>query len=441
LKRLEEYRTLAASEKWNDVITKLEELLQGKTQLANRERLLVQKSLAYCLHQGVIKELNTALNEYNEDPSVWLEIMKRNEDPTPGFSTTVQAAKQISQGYQYYGSLECLACGRQIHDSYFRWSYKDVPLIICTTCNAKMNAEFEAAKEILRKTVSKAGQDLRRANELDCTNNRIVDTFQTVHKMAEKNGVNLPPLPDTSLLRLQFGMAALPDIIAALGSPRMDLRAAALKALAIYENDASAAAAPLIDSFKSASAEYRREAFLTLTAISKEWHKIESAAKIAPFLAAWLDGKDLKLCELAQLSLVKMGTVAMPDLMRILKSRKLNAQLNAAITLRQIGPAASTAIPALLSAFDRCTRHPVVWDRIGRMISSTAENAPGNEEEMRVKIRSEILHACYVIDPNWLKSPLAPKAVPSLQRMKKSALAREKEIAGKLLAVISSHSG
>ena len=440
LNKLEQYRALADNEKWSDAIAKLEELLCGKKPLENKERLLVQKSLAYCLHKRVIKELNAALNAYNQEPSIWLAIVERNEDPTPGFSHTLQAAKQISQGYQYYGSLECLACGRQIHDSYFRWNYKDIALIICNTCNAKMNAEFEADKEMLRQAISKAGQDLHRASELDCTNNRIPETFETVLKMAERNNVSLPRLPDTSLLRLQSGMATLPDIVSALGSPRMDLKTAALKALATYEHDASSAAAPLIASFKSTNTEYCREAFLTLNVISKEWHKIESAAIIASVLAGWLDGDDLKICELAQLSLIKMGAAAVPALISILKGNKLNRQLNAAITLRQIGPAASTALSALLKAFDRCTRRPVVWDKIGKMISSASKDDHGEEEETKVKLRSEILHACYVIDPNWLRSPLAKKAVPSLEKMQESALSREKEMAGKLLSVISSNS-
>jgi len=433
--KLEQYRDLADKEKWNDAIVNLQALSQDTT-LSNKQRLLVTKALAYCLHNLVIKELNAALDLYNQEPAIWQDILARNEDPTPGFSNTLRAARQMSKGQEYYGALECLACGRQIQGSYFRWTYKEEPLIICPACNEKMDAEFNTDKEVLCKAITKAGQDLHRANDLDCTNNCITETFATVQKMAMRNNVNLPLLPDTSLRRLQSGMATLPDIISGLGSTRTEMKAAALQALADYENDATAATAPLIASFKSADEQYRREAFLTLNLINKDWHRAEAAARIASIITAWLDGNDIKMCEMAQLSLIKMGNAAVPDLTRILKNSKPTSRLNAAIILGRIGPAASGAIPALVRALQHSSPSPVIWDKIGKLISPSIGSSGEDEEEMQARIRSEILRACYMIDPNWLKSALAKKAVPFLQKMKLSPLPREREMASKLLSII-----
>ena len=139
---------------------------------------------------------------------------------------------------------------------------------------------------------------------------------------------------------------------------------------------------------------------------------------------------------MAQLSLIKMGNAAVPDLTRILKNSKPTSRLNAAIILGRIGPAASGAIPALVRALQHSSPSPVIWDKIGKLISPSIGSSGEDEEEMQARIRSEILRACYMIDPNWLKSALAKKAVPFLQKMKLSPLPREREMASKLLSII-----
>jgi formylglycine-generating enzyme required for sulfatase activity len=396
---LERARKQADARQWDQAIPILAELLMGRdeAQVEESAKPLVRKPLAYCLNLRAVDRLNRAMDRHNEPLPTMRRIAERAQ---LGFLT---AAALLGSTYGV-SSLKCMACGTSIYGQYARFTFKDIPIIVCVSCSSKLDREQEERKAELRETVRAAGQELLLAEELDSKNKGIKENLGTTRKVASELGVSFP---DPLVLRIRLGLATVPDLVEGMNSRESDVRraaAAALKkidpalahqlavkrrirrlrrfALAAsiliavwlggnyisYLQGAPSATSRLYSyglinqdeairvlTEEVSSGDYSDtlDAVKALEEIDPSWTDSEAATGAVPVLVAALKDESQDVREGAAVALEKIGQEAVPALGAALKDESWRVRQAAAMALGQISPDAIIASLFIESDFVR----------------------------------------------------------------------------------------
>lgn len=179
LKAMEAAREHAKARNWEHAIPSLEQLLSYKDlRIPKTAKRHVWKALAYCLNARGVDQLNRATEEFVRPISV---IRKVAENP----AILLQQTLGVRPG------MPCASCGSSIWSEYTRFTFKNVPIIVCPRCAAQAKREQEEQKSKLSRSLKSIAGDLQRARELDPANNQVENNLEELHKMARQVGVTL----------------------------------------------------------------------------------------------------------------------------------------------------------------------------------------------------------------------------------------------------------
>jgi hypothetical protein len=189
---LERARALADQRKWYEAISLVERVLVvGDPPLNEHQASLVGKCLAYCLSLRAVDGINAALREFDQNLPIIVNIGQRAERGELDPYTTARA--RGASGYGHY--LKCMACGCTIYDQYVRFTFKDVPLIVCPNCSTELDRQQEERKSRLRLAANAAHRDLAEAVGLDSTNKGVEKNRNDLRELCSKASITFGPIP------------------------------------------------------------------------------------------------------------------------------------------------------------------------------------------------------------------------------------------------------
>lgn len=188
---LENARELMKSERFEESITILEQMLQ---QVEERYRPMVRKPLATCLNLRSNVRFARATEELNR-PRWLVEQIRQNV--AAGHSDVLMTAVAVkSDGEQYAastGTLVCMSCRKKVN-KWVTFTYQDIKMLACPECSERDDEELERRKVSFSAALQEGYRDLSRAIELDPSNQSVKNNLEALRQIASDVGV---PLTET----------------------------------------------------------------------------------------------------------------------------------------------------------------------------------------------------------------------------------------------------
>lgn len=172
----------------------LERVLEGGDPPANeRQASLVSKCLAFCLSLRAVDAINAALRAFDQNLPIIEAIGRRAQSGKLDPYTTVRARGGIAQVYG--ARLRCMACGSIIYQTYARFTFKNIPIIVCPSCSAQLNRQQAERTRGLRLAANAAHRNLEEAAGLDPANKAVDKNRQDLRQLCSKASIALAPIP------------------------------------------------------------------------------------------------------------------------------------------------------------------------------------------------------------------------------------------------------
>jgi len=232
LEPLEEAADDAEAGRWDAAIGRLERLLGGDVPLDPSGRRLTRKALAYCLGMRSVRRVNAAVTKMNERPQAIQRALANQLGGLMGLlegdGDILAALRRSGLGHGFGrpepGQLSCDICRTTIWNRYINFTYGDIKVTSCVSCNKELDRELADRKQRTRRTIREAADDLNQASALDPENRGINQNFDTLKGLASQVDVTLP---DPRVARLRGGTGPLKELVSGLTSRDRALREAA----------------------------------------------------------------------------------------------------------------------------------------------------------------------------------------------------------------------
>lgn len=181
----------------------------------------LRRCLAYALSIKGIRMVNRAMDDYNQETRQIKKIMDRlrGMDESRLRLTLVHRPNPNSSSYL---NPPCLACGEKYYTSWVNFTYRDIPLFMCSECNAKDEREREERKRQIRKELTTALEPLLLASEIEQPADRGV--ARNLKQLRETAIQFCCPVPDTAELRRRLTSTddVLQGTFGGIGTPATD---------------------------------------------------------------------------------------------------------------------------------------------------------------------------------------------------------------------------
>jgi hypothetical protein len=214
LAELERARESANLRKWDEAIAVLEAVLAGSdlltAQVGERQMPLIHKALAYCLNLRAVDRLNAVMRDLDQPLPIMKKIAERAQFGGSGFALAATIARMASSGMNLPAgiALQCMACGTGIYGQYIRFTFRDVPVIVCSSCGSDLDRQQERRKSTLREAANAANRDLTEAANLDSSNKAIAKNMKDLRELCSNAGITLAAV-ETRIVRVPTELGCL----------------------------------------------------------------------------------------------------------------------------------------------------------------------------------------------------------------------------------------
>ncbi|MCC5829130.1 MAG: hypothetical protein JJU36_06745 [Phycisphaeraceae bacterium] len=151
----------------------------------------LRRALAYCLSLHSIRVHNEAMSDLNVESGVIKEIMGRLRGGGEA-GVMLLLARRPDPNSPAFLNPPCLCCGRTGYTSWVNFTYRDIPLFMCSTCSSRHDREREQMKSKLRGHMSTALEYLLLANEVDPGDAGIVRNLKVLKEAASEINCSTP---------------------------------------------------------------------------------------------------------------------------------------------------------------------------------------------------------------------------------------------------------
>jgi len=156
----------------------------------------LRRCLAYALSIKAIRMVNQALDDYNAETGKIKKIMDRLRGMSE--SEWLRTLSNPPNPYSY-STPPCLTGCNRSYDSWVSFTYRDLPLFMCSACNEESKRERENKERQLRNEVGAALEYIVLASEIEQPVDRgVARNLKQMRKTAEDS---FCPAPDTAGLR------------------------------------------------------------------------------------------------------------------------------------------------------------------------------------------------------------------------------------------------
>jgi hypothetical protein len=156
-------------------------------------RFLIDKALAHCLLTRGLQRVN----QVGAEGGQLIPTLKRIIERLKSNPSALLLAGLGGSGLGRYGARSCMACSCSIspYENHVSFTFKNVPMVVCSSCGAQLQREEDSRKSNLRDAVRASAEDLVRAAQLDPANKLVEQQLGQLREVCSNVGVSFPQAP------------------------------------------------------------------------------------------------------------------------------------------------------------------------------------------------------------------------------------------------------
>lgn len=162
----------------------------------------LRRCIAHCLSLKSIRVYNDAQGAFNLDTEVLKVILSRLRAMPEAMISRV-LGNPPTPSTPSFMIPPCLCCGSTGYTAWTSFTYKDIPLFMCSNCSYKHNQEITRQKDSLRSQMVHSLELLLLANEVDPGDAGIQRNMKTLKDIARQVECSIP---GTRAIKKQLGM-------------------------------------------------------------------------------------------------------------------------------------------------------------------------------------------------------------------------------------------
>jgi hypothetical protein len=151
----------------------------------------LKRCVAYALSMKAVRITNAAFDELNTEYGSIKKIMDRlramNED-----QVVTALSHQPNPYSESFYNPPCLCHGRSDYTSWVTFTYRDIPLFMCSACNEQHKRETEKRESALRVALNTSLELLLLASEIDGNDPGIKKNLKTLKDRAREYSAQIP---------------------------------------------------------------------------------------------------------------------------------------------------------------------------------------------------------------------------------------------------------
>lgn len=145
-----------------------------------------RRCIAYALSIKSVQICNQAQSAFQPETEAIRTILGRLrslDERSLGLVLSKQPSPNMAR---FLGVPPCLCCGSTSYSSWTSFTFKDIPMFMCTTCSSRHRAELERQKATLRAQIGLSVQYLAIAQEIDPHDRGIQRNMATIRGIARE---------------------------------------------------------------------------------------------------------------------------------------------------------------------------------------------------------------------------------------------------------------
>lgn len=150
----------------------------------------LDRALAFCLSIHGVRLGNEAFSGISEETSVLKRILMRILHA--GERDLMAFLANVPNTSAYVSNPPCMSCQNRYYTSWVRFTYKQLPLFMCSDCNTKHQAELQQQQNAVKGKVSNALEYLLLASEMDPEDPSIAENLTMLKEAAGKIDCHIP---------------------------------------------------------------------------------------------------------------------------------------------------------------------------------------------------------------------------------------------------------
>ena len=151
----------------------------------------LRRALGYSLSHKGIHVFNDAINELNQESSAIEKIMAKLRGMTQ-YELERTLRSYPNPNTPSFMMPSCLCCGDSYYTRWVNFTYKNIPLFMCSTCNEKDNRERQDRKDRSKVHVRESMEYLLLADEVDPDDRGVQRSLANITKFANDIGCSIP---------------------------------------------------------------------------------------------------------------------------------------------------------------------------------------------------------------------------------------------------------
>lgn len=151
----------------------------------------LRRAFACAMSIKGIRISNTAHDDYNAESGVIKAILDRIRGLS-SHSAAQMLANRPDPHSPSYLNPPCLSCGSRYYTRWVNFTYRDLPLFMCSDCNERDDRETASRKERLRGELRAALECLLLANEIDSRDPGVARNLKVIKELAGQVACRVP---------------------------------------------------------------------------------------------------------------------------------------------------------------------------------------------------------------------------------------------------------
>lgn len=161
----------------------------------------LKRCLSYSLSMRGIRIGNDALDEYNQETGVLKKIMDKLRRVGNDEAVRLLNNRPYPE-MTYYSAPPCLCCDSTAYKRWYNFTYREIPMFMCSSCNNKQENQLRQQKRVLAKHIHTALEYLLLAHELDSSDPGVRKNLGVVKQTARDIDCSIP---NTKALKAKLG--------------------------------------------------------------------------------------------------------------------------------------------------------------------------------------------------------------------------------------------
>jgi hypothetical protein len=151
----------------------------------------LRRAFACAMSIKGIRISNAAHDDFNAESGVIKDIMDRVRGMS-SYSAAMMLANRPDPNSPSYLNPPCPCCGSQYYTRWVNFTYRDLPLFMCSDCSERDDREVAARKERLRGELRTALECLLLAAEIDAQDPGVARNLKVIKELAGDIGCRVP---------------------------------------------------------------------------------------------------------------------------------------------------------------------------------------------------------------------------------------------------------